>query len=123
MLTRSACRGARNIYEGHKIFRSVDELSPAASKGMELLLFLHVLRPVAIGWSFTMIMSHAAGVGFSDAGLILLLCGIGAAYSLEPVSGAVEERHRGVAIPGEAQIRCVTGPGIGSSPRAILNLP
>ncbi len=83
MLKRSACPGARSIHEGHGILRSADEFSPAASRGMEFLPFLHVLLPVAIGWSLAMVMNNAAGVGFSDAGLILLLCGIGAAYSLD----------------------------------------
>lgn len=83
MLTRSACRAARGNHEGRGIVCSAGDFSPSAPRGEELLLFIHFLLPVAIGWSFTMVMKHAAGVGFSDAGLILLLCGIGAAYSLD----------------------------------------
>lgn len=58
---------------------------PAASCGSDIISFVHFLLPVAMGWSLAVVIKHAGGGTFSEAGLILLLCGIGAAYSLDRI--------------------------------------
>ncbi|CAN5459891.1 hypothetical protein BH09SUM1_BH09SUM1_24040 [soil metagenome] len=39
--------------------------------------------PLAVGWSLAIVMHRATGESFSEAGIILLLAGIGAAYSFD----------------------------------------
>ena len=54
----------------------------------DLLLLIHYWIPMALGWSLATVMRKATGSRFSHAGLILLLAGIGAAYSFDRIADA-----------------------------------
>lgn len=47
------------------------------------LLLIHYFLPVVVGWSLTLVMQRAIGSSISPSGLVLLLSGIGAAYSFD----------------------------------------
>jgi len=51
----------------------------------DVLLLIHYWLPVLLGWSVVRVIQHAEGTVCSQAGLTLLLAGIGAAYSLDRV--------------------------------------
>lgn len=59
------------------------------------LLLCHYWFPVAAGWSVAMVMQRCCGAAFSPAGLMLLLAGIGCAYSIDRLLDA----PRGAASP------------------------
>lgn len=59
------------------------ETGAGISRTREILFLIHFFLPVAMGWSLAVVVSHAVGGSFSEPGLILLMAGIGAAYSLD----------------------------------------
>lgn len=57
----------------------------------QLLLLIHYWLPVALGWSVALVIKRAEGAVFSPTGLILLLAGIGAAYSFDRIGDAPDQ--------------------------------
>lgn len=71
--------------------------------GRNLLSLVHFLLPVTLGWSLAVVIKSASGLKFSDAGLILLLCGIGAAYTFDRI---IDGRFRSTTF--EAPLLCIS---------------
>lgn len=47
------------------------------------MLLIHYWLPLALGWSLATVMQRSTGEAFSPVGMLLLLAGIGAAYSFD----------------------------------------
>lgn len=56
-----------------------------ALRWSDTLLLIHYWLPVALGWSLVRVIQHAEGTVISRDGLVLLLAGIGAAYSFDRI--------------------------------------
>jgi 4-hydroxybenzoate polyprenyltransferase len=68
-----------------------------------ILLLVHYWLPMGLGWSVAIVMKNAGEGSFSPVGLILLMAGIGAAYSFdrmidEPVQKSAPKWFRGILL-------------------------
>jgi 4-hydroxybenzoate polyprenyltransferase len=63
------------------------------------LLLIHYWLPLALGWSLAMVMQRSTGAALSPTGMLLLLAGIGAAYSFDRLIDQPKEPSPGCSRP------------------------
>jgi len=58
-------------------------MTQAVPRPRQAIALLHYWLPIAVGWSLALLAAHTTGQPLSFSGTVLLMAGIGAAYSLD----------------------------------------